>query len=62
MNKTDPYVQTDTNKLWNMFEDIRDILKRDEYVLYRTGTAIDKICIEGQQLIKEMESKENKNS
>lgn len=62
MSKSDSYVQTDTNKLWNMFEDIRDTLKRDEYIRYRTGTAIDNICRDGQQLIKEMESKETKNS
>ena len=62
MNKVDPYVQSDTNKLWNMFDDILDVVRGDEYIRYRTGTAIEDICKDGKQLIKEMESKETKNS
>ena len=39
--------------LWNRFEDIKDLIKKDKQITYNTAEPIMKICRDAQEKIKE---------
>ena len=50
-----------SNYIWNLFEDIKDTVKRSNSIDYNTGAEIMRVCERGQELMKALETKEKSN-
>ena len=48
-------------KLWNQFEEIKDIIRRDDTVAYRLAEPIMRICNDSQDFIKEADNGQTPN-